>query len=441
MEKLENLLARFEPILKERIVSPRTGAPFAYPESSSLKYQLLQFMLYDPDVALIWGSDLALSQLAIWTPYIKRSKKRFVIFAKRQRDSRVNLPCPSYTVEEGFNAPLFASVAPSLKTFIYMTDKAANFSYVRACPHVVHVCGHHGDSDKHSSSSRVTSVYDYMLVADKHSMNRYIGAGSPTPPDRYIPIGNTIVEGALRDEGHSLSFSKVLYAPTFEGHSEEANYSSLLRASNAISQFIKEGGQLAVRTHPGTGKRDAKYRDQKLVMHAFPTKVSLKTKSDQFNWSEVLVADLSGIISEYLFTLKPIVVPIPGNGHWLNHQIKETSLSAYAYLWDYEQTSLADFLKTIATDPLRNARVKRSTDLYCNFDSIEKSATNFDRALDFFALSQTWKMMRFSAFHTPYQSAPATELPEDLQELVNEIRQGKNTNLGALPTLREGSLT
>lgn len=429
-DTIQRLWDHYEPALTELLVSQRTGAPVPIPDDLNSRAQLLSFVLYDPHVALVWGQELAYSQLEIWRPYITASKRRIVTLSralKRDAPPAGLKRTPTYDFKAGF--PISAGyAAASLSTLIYITDKNENMGLMRAYPGLVHVCGHHGDSEKHSSFSRLPAGYDFLLVADAHSMMRYIRADIQMAPNRMIPIGNTVIDEVEFTEAQS-EFSRLLFAPTFEGYSDSANFSSLASAHEAITAWQDGQSRIALmRAHPGTGKRLPEY---KKIATEFPKpQISeVKGKAEQFNWSDFLVADISGVTSEYLFTGKPIVIPVSQSDGWKVDYINDTILKEYAYIWDYKAQSLAQFIEAIRSDPLKQARLERRHSLYAGAKSFADSSKLFEQALGYFEQSHRWHRLRQGSHIDSASSVPLrrTRLPEDenLAEVARDIIKGK----------------
>jgi hypothetical protein len=428
---VQRLWEHYEPALTELLVSQRTGAPVSMPADLNSKAQLLSFVLYDPHIALVWGDELAYSQLEIWRPYILASKRRIVTLSralKREGPVPGLKRTPSYSFKAGF--PISAGyAASSLSALIYITDKNENLGLMRAYPGLIHVCGHHGDSEKHSSFSRLPAAYDFLLVADAHSMMRYIRSDIHMATNRMIPIGNTVVADVEFTEERS-EFSRLLYAPTFEGYSDSANFSSLKSGGASIAAWQDGTSRIALlRPHPGTGKRLPDYRT---IATEFPKPAiasEIKGKAKQFNWSDFLVADISGVTSEYLFTGKPIVIPISESDGWKHDYVNGTNLKDYIYMWDYKKESLNHFVQAIKSDPLRDARLARRSSLYAGAKTFADSSALFEQALGYFIQAHRWHRLRQgaqadSAGNVPLRRRPLPKSAE-LSELVKNIIKGK----------------
>ncbi|MDP1370052.1 CDP-glycerol glycerophosphotransferase family protein [Acinetobacter lwoffii] len=424
---IKSLLDFYSSDLDKGFLHPRTNEIVYLDEDDfTARVNFLNLALYKPEVIYVWGGDLAYSQLEIWAPLIKKSKLKHAIFCKSLKgktQAHAKLEkTPIFGIKEGFDTKNLANFSTSVHSMLYMTDKNENFGYMRAYPNLIHIAAHHGDSDKHASFNRLFGAFDYLLVADKNSMNRYLSANIQLTSDHFLTIGNSVIDGVTVGK-KSNKLKNVLYAPTFEGHGENVNYSSVFRAGNSILE--SNNINLMLRPHPGMGLREQKYKIEVERLKLKSVDNFKKNKMKQFNWSDVLICDISGVLSEYLFTEKPIIVPVSSSDGWLYNYIKNLDISKYVYLWDYNDISLDQILLEIEDDDsLYESRSKRRNELYCGVESIEQSVGLYDKALQFTSQVKYWRDIKnISNF---YKQESFLEDPKDpnLLKIVNEIRQG-----------------
>jgi hypothetical protein len=426
---IDELLDFYADDLKNSLRSSLTGAELAAPSTRQAKAQWLGLALYRPEVGLVWGADLAFSQLDIYLPYLKRTKKRVAIFAKSLKGKSagsIKANVPSFIPSEEFIPSEAIGAVPSLGALLYVTDKLENFNYIRRNPHCIHAFTGHGESDKHSSSSRLVHVYDHVFAASANSIERFRQAGVEVPAKNFLLVGGSPIEGVIPDE--PVSAQHVLYAPTWEGHGADRNYSSASRITDALKTFKKEGGELRFKPHPGMGTKASLMKTVKETILSLINEEKHK-KGEDFNWSDVLVADVSGVVSEYLFTKKPIIIPVGPPGDWLRDYILGTSLPQYAYLWPYSELSLREMLLQIQNDPLREARLRRREELYLGADTVDELCALFDNAMNYCLAGHRQHLLR-----TPQQlltsraaerNFKGTPADASLGEVVREIRRGK----------------
>src|SRR5690606_6788234 len=150
------------------------------------------------------------------------------------------------------------------------------------------------------------------------------------------------------------------------------NFSSMQRAGLEVQALKDQGFNILFRPHPGTGKRLEHYK--LIAQNITPLAEPVKKKNQQFNQSDILICDVSGVLSEYIFTEKPIIIPLSKQDGWLYEYVLNTNVSSYAYLWDKNEISLADFIAKIEqNDYLQTARTKRKNELFCGVNSIQDS--------------------------------------------------------------------
>jgi hypothetical protein len=430
---LDQLLRFYEKDLEAVSHNEVTGADLAGARTPAACAAFLSAALRRPQAALVWGEDIAFSHLEIWTHYITHSKKRFAIFAKSlkgksQNDLKLG-STPVFTSGNGLSLPQLACSLPTLSTLLYVTDKTGNFSYVRSLPDRIHVFANHGDSDKHSNMSRLACAYDFVLVADSHAAQRFIQNGIQLPLERFIAMGGAVVDGAEP----ATTFGpvrRVLYAPTWEGYAESVNFSSLLSVAPILSRWPDAASQVRFRPHPATGNRRSDCSAAKAELAALCPARPMKAKAKDFNWSDAIIADVSGVLSEYLYTRKPIIVPLARSSEWLSAYIAGTPLCEYVYLWNYEEVTLDAILEEATRDPLRNARVARRERLYYNASSTDDSRQLFEQALKYFEMTRRLRSMtnpRLAARSGPELLKPFERTPEDpaLAAVVRSIRKGE----------------
>ena len=83
---------------------------------------------YEPEIAIIFPDDISLSQLGIWEPYLRASKKRVCILSKVNKKN-VKSAFPVFTQNDGIHADFLANLK-SLRIFLYPTNRPNNFNYI-----------------------------------------------------------------------------------------------------------------------------------------------------------------------------------------------------------------------------------------------------------------------------------------------------------------------
>ena len=197
----------------------------------------------------------------------------------------------------------------------------------------------HGDSDKAASASPLAKMYDEVWVAGEAARDRYALAQVGVRPEQIRIVGRPQVRhvraGAPLAAGAPCS---VLYAPTWEGLFQDIAESSLLHSGVTLVRDLLslDGVRVIYRPHPKTGARDPRFRRAHedvlaLLADAGPLHtVAESTTTDlhsAFNMADVLITDVSSVISDFLASGKPYLV------------VNGTNLSAAAFREQFPSTA------------------------------------------------------------------------------------------------------
>lgn len=363
---------------------------------------------FDPDWCLFWGKHVRSSQLAIWLPYLRRSRHRYAIMASADRihdaDRELVQALPNVMITEPFAQALdwFREV-PGFRGFLYVGTQPENFRTVNRLGRKAHVYIGHGESGKGTSGFRTASLYDAILVAHYHATSRFPGAIRRWVWGGACSIGTVLVEGVHKDRwDHPRPVRTILYAPTWEGYSDPGDFTSLDVVGPHLVAMLPEltgrGTRVILRPHPATGVRRPELREICDAIYAAGAEPGAD-KADALGRADVLIADVSGLMAEFLFTEKPSVIPVTGrlakrhpDASWLDHEYP------WVYRWpvagvdapDPERagdtpggTALRQLLDTIETsDPLQARRAKAARQMFRGHRSLEEAARTFDVALD-----------------------------------------------------------
>lgn len=215
---------------------------------------------------------------------------------------------------------LLAVTPSSVRVVLYPTNVVRNDEMIRI-PGPMHCFIGHGDSDKVGSFSPLNRMYDEIWVAGRAAIDRYAAVdegidlgvlravGRPQLADirRSAPLGS--------EPGKRLT---VLYAPTWEGFFDEADYSSVASIGERIVQgCLDAGADVLFKPHPLTGHRlpeagRAREAIDDLVRKAgggsevvAPSPNSLY---EAFNRADLLISDISSVITDFLASRKPYAV-------------------------------------------------------------------------------------------------------------------------------------
>ena len=376
--------------LNDTLIGTRKGQEFTFKKTN----QIDELLNYQPEIALIFSVELDFNIYSLWKSYIEKSKFKFCIicysfkeYYAKYNSTHLQTVCPIYAEETGFKIDALGYIN-SLKILLYPANYSRNWIYFYNLPQIEHTNKNikhihigHGDSDKPSSYIRAQKIYDYILLADQTAINRYKNNNINLPDSIYLKMGAPIAPG-MESIDHPSSLKNILYIPTFEGNNAQSNYSSLKTLHTKLVKYFKEDTQnhtLSFRPHPATGSRISEYADYVEELKKVASFYELP-KSEIFNKSDAAICDISGITSEYLFTGKPIIIPICDETTM--RTLKASTLSKVAYLWSVNSIPLDTFLKSIAQDPLFSIRKKYRDEKFLHAINFDESAANFDKALE-----------------------------------------------------------
>ena len=351
-------------------------------------------LAHDPQWVVFWAGHVRSGQFAIWAPYLRRTRYRTLIACNGRR------PIPDDVMAEVQTMPRsavalaepFAEIVawlerlPDLRGFLYVGSYHQNAELMDAFPDATHVWIGHGESAKKANRHRTATVYDSVFVADYAAVRRYrrrprgwISAGA-------CAIGVPVVEGLRADPGTApRPVRTILYAPTWEGGTERSDYGSLPVVAPALAAALPtlraRGVEVIVRPHPSSGHRLADRTglvDELLAAGAVtePDKAASMTRAD------VLIGDVSGLTSEFLFTRKPVLLPVwPRLDALLGPGTREREYP-FAYPWDPEQEPLLDRLSALERDdPLARVRDATAERIFRGHRTVDEAVDTFDLAL------------------------------------------------------------
>ncbi|MGW3889830.1 CDP-glycerol glycerophosphotransferase family protein [Micromonospora chokoriensis] len=309
-------------------------------------------------------------QVTMWLPYLERIGRPFLVML---REPEFLAPIAAATDAPVVYCPTLRAMdealVPSLRAAFYVNHGAKNSHCIRFTQ-LTHVQLHHGDSDKAPSANPVSGIFDRIFVAGPAAIDRYARAGVQIPADKFVVVGRPQVESVqVRQEpARGLAHPTVLYTPTWTGHHADADYCSLPVAEQLLRRLLERGATVILRAHPYTTQNPASARQLGRLtelltadrartgrQHVFGSAARELSLTECVNSSDALVSDVSGVISDYLYSGKPYAVtdmggegdrfverfPLAGSGYVLRHDMSNV---------DGVLTDLLD------TDPLAEAR-------------------------------------------------------------------------------------
>ncbi|MDR0626711.1 MAG: CDP-glycerol glycerophosphotransferase family protein [Bifidobacteriaceae bacterium] len=348
---------------------------------------------------------VGLYQLRAWYPALRALHRahRLVVIGTDSRAVkaiRQESGLPAFTISHYSSIDLVLARNP-VRLALYINHNAANFSLM-AFPQLIHVSIMHGDSDKIVSVSGQTKAYDFTFVAGQAAIDR-LAAHLPLfdAAQRCVIIGRPQVDPALiggtsgqakgtgtgrnrrkgtasgkaegtetvREGGKATASDKsekgrktVLYAPTWEGGTDSAAYSSLAAYGERIAaaMLADRRFRLIYRPHPLTGSRLARFgqadaRVRQLVEAAAKANPAAGhavsrggDAAGPMGQADLLISDVSSLAIDFLVTGRPLTITIPPDRAALVAPTPLLELTPR--LGPPELGRLADFLGTLISD-------------------------------------------------------------------------------------------
>ncbi len=255
-------------------------------------------------------------------------------------------------------------VLASVRVAFYLAYGERNTTLLRETS-IRHVMLAHGDSDKATSASALIRAFDETWVAGQAAIDRFRAAGVALEASRFAVIGRP--QAAQLPVGPSGREPKVvLYAPTFEGYYAQVNHSSLdVFGIELVRRLLQQPGiTVWFRPHPASGVLRSSMLtaiseiDNLLQAadgaHRLVSDLDLTTC---LAGTDVLIADVSSLISDFLFTERPVIVCNP-HGTPEDAFVAAHPSQASSYLLTPDLAGLEGILaQALADDPLLPARI------------------------------------------------------------------------------------
>ena len=328
---------------------------------------------YDPQavVHLSLGGAQARSVLGQWLSAFEALNLRTLILIREP--SRVadlaSTSLPIVLAPTGRDVTALTS--RSVGVAFYVANGLLNGDMLRHA-HVRHVFLNHGDSDKSASANPFNKVYDELWVAGDAAIDRYLAAGIDIPRERFVIVGRPQLQGLPIGPRPSPDPVTVLYAPTFEGYFEDANYSSLERMGVQIVQTLlreRPDVRIVFKPHPATGQhRAGMAAAQQAVARLLRDATGPGSGHDvvlgggvdalyqRIAEADVLVTDVSSVATDFLWTERPIIATNPKALPPQRYAELFPTLRC-AYLLEPDGSDVTNLLATaLDTDPLASER-------------------------------------------------------------------------------------
>jgi hypothetical protein len=291
---------------------------------------LAAWTVFAPEVVVHFGGpDSSTHVVNVWTPSLAAISRRCaVIVRERVHLDRVEAHgLPVVYLPGNTDVERFATA--SIGVALYPTNIVKNNHLLRI-PGILDVFVGHGDSDKAGSASPISRIYDEVWVAGAAGRERYRRARVGVRDDQIREIGRPQLADIARTSAAGASSAParaaddlftVLYAPTWEGFYAAWSYSSLATMGSAMITALLRipGVRVVYKPHPATGSQDRAYaradaRLREQIRSAGPPHEVLTGVAglyNAFNAADLLISDVSSVVTDFLFSRKPYVVTNP----------------------------------------------------------------------------------------------------------------------------------
>jgi hypothetical protein len=285
-------------------------------------------MKYEPEFAVHFSApDNTEYHVEMWRQYFERIGRRWVIitretspFAKMVTASKASGVPVIYCLNQ---EQLDEAVVPSLKAVFYVNNGMKNCHVVRFT-NLTHIFIGHGDSEKPAGYNPVAGMYTRIFVPGQASIDRYHTHGVAIPTEKFDIIGRPQAENVQIPSTHirDLANRTVLYATTWTSHFDDGNHCSLPIGTKIVESLLSRGATVIFRPHPYVAKNPASRRQAAAVNdllaadqaksgrpHRFGAEATTTmTLVDCVNSADALITDVSGVVTEALYSLKPLAL-------------------------------------------------------------------------------------------------------------------------------------
>ncbi|WP_435829729.1 CDP-glycerol glycerophosphotransferase family protein [Micromonospora costi] len=341
---------------------------------------------YRPEVALYFaGPAKDVYQANMWLAPTEALRQRAVVLMRSREafselaDTRLPVICVPAGVDF-MNLEL-----GSVRVALYAANVGANIHMLRE-PGMKHVFVGHGDSDKQASVNPYSKVYDEVWVAGLAGRERYARADVGVLDSDIVEIGRPQLAGVHTFGAESVDRPfTVLYAPTWEGWLDDDPYhtSLVLMGERIVKGLLAVAPRvrLIYKPHPLTGSRskEAKAVHERVVeliraaggdtdassldgtRHLVVTG-RVPALFDCFNQTDLLISDVSSVVSDFVQSQRPYVVANPG-GLPEDEFRREYPTSRAAYLLSRDCGELEKIVAVTRAgdDPMTEARRELKT--------------------------------------------------------------------------------
>ena len=211
---------------------------------------------------------------------------------------------------------LYQTAESTVRVVLYPANTANNVQSLRHSQ-LLHFFINHGESDKSVNQSKLLMAYDKLLLAGPLAEKRLRKSLLPLREGQIEHVGRPPTELMLDQNNDNNTIKTLLYAPTWEGFVQDADYCSVNSFGlEMLNKLIACGEyRVLIKLHPFTGHRSTEAKNFLLAMK------NLAKKTDVIQWfgndysihelmnkSDLMICDISSVLNDYLVTRKPIIL-------------------------------------------------------------------------------------------------------------------------------------
>ena len=285
-----------------------------------------------PEAVVYMSADAGQAQYILnqWVPTIEQLRQKSFIMVREASHLEPIRPTSLPVVYAPSTRHCEQLTRSGAKLAFYLANAGKNVHLLREA-RLKHVFLNHGDSDKSTSANPVARVYDEVWVAGEAAVDRYEAAGIHLPRSHYAIVGRPQVEQLAVGPLTSGGPRTVLYAPTFEGYYEESNYSSLERMGpQLIERILAQYPDVRIifKPHPASGVQRSGMAEARIAIvdmlakhpgnHLYVGPESEVTLYECFDLADLLISDISSVVTDFLYTERPLVTTNPKQ---LSHEL------------------------------------------------------------------------------------------------------------------------
>ncbi|MEN3540870.1 CDP-glycerol glycerophosphotransferase family protein [Microbispora sp. ZYX-F-249] len=278
---------------------------------------------YRPEVVMYFsGPVTAAYQATMWLGTLERITPRTLVVLRERALVTALGPTtlPVVCVPASVDLMNFRAL-DGVRVALFPANVGNNIHMLRV-PGVRSVFIGHGDSDKEASFNPYTKVYDEVWVAGPAGRDRYLRAQVGVRDEAVEEVGRPQLAGVRRTSPYAegaAPYRTVLYAPTWEGWSDDLFHSSLVAMGPAIVRALLDRPvRVIYKPHPLTGHRSQAARTaHRKIMNLLEESAGMPhlvvtgrepSLYECFNEADVLISDISSVVSDFVASGKPYVV-------------------------------------------------------------------------------------------------------------------------------------